>query len=135
MILITCLDEQLGMAFNRRRQSRDRALIADICAQISGAPIWMDSRSAALFNESEANICCNEAFVEKAGKGEYCFMEFASPSSVASEIEKLIIYRWNRRYQADIYFDIDLGSWQLESTSEFPGTSHEKITKEVYTRE
>ncbi len=135
MILTVCLDDCLGMAFNHRRQSRDSALIADICAEVKGAPVWMDSRSALLFKDAAADIRCDEAFAEKAGAGEYCFVEFSAPAAFESRAEKLIIYRWNRRYQSDVRFDIDLAPWRLDSAAEFPGTSHEKITKEVYTRE
>ncbi len=135
MILIVCLDDRLGMAFNCRRQSRDSALIADICADAKGAPVWMDSRSALLFKDFEADILCCDDFGAKAGTGEYCFLEFSAPCSLEGKAEKIIIYRWNRRYQADLCFDIDLDAWKLDSVSEFTGTSHDKITKEVYSRE
>ena len=32
MILAFCIDDQGGLAFNHRRQSRDRALVADLLA-------------------------------------------------------------------------------------------------------
>ena len=49
--------------------------------------------------------------------------------------EKIIIFRWNRDYPADFYFDIDLQqNWQLESSADFVGSSHDKITEETYTR-
>lgn len=32
MILAFCMDDQGGLAFNHRRQSRDRALVADLLA-------------------------------------------------------------------------------------------------------
>ena len=34
MTLIVCLDDNLGMMFNRRRQSRDRVLIAELMAHV-----------------------------------------------------------------------------------------------------
>ena len=48
-----------------------------------------------------------------------------------SETETIILYRWNRKYPADHYFSIDLTQWKLMETTEFPGNSHEKITKEI----
>lgn len=135
MILVLCVDDKLGMAFNGRRQSRDRLLIADLAAEASGMPIYMDTRSAALFEGSEANIIPTEDFKEKADDGEYCFVEFLAPAALESKAEKLLLYRWNRRYQSDIKFDIELGCWKLESSVDFPGSSHEMITKEVYIRE
>jgi len=135
MILVVCLDDALGMAFNNRRQSRDRLLTADLAAEASGAPIYMDPRSAILFEGSSANTVAGDGFSEKAGDGDYCFVEFFAPYSLEAKAEKLIIYRWNRRYQADVSFNIDLSPWTLESSSEFPGSSHENITKGVYIRE
>ena len=49
-------------------------------------------------------------------------------------IEQLIVFHWNRAYPGDFYLDIPLDQWKLVSTDEFPGSSHEKITKEVYVR-
>lgn len=44
------------------------------------------------------------------------------------------LFRWNRVYPADQYFDRSLLTcgWTLRETEEFPGFSHAKITKEVY---
>lgn len=60
MILMACVDGRNGMAFNCRRQSRDRAV------------------------------------------------------------------------RADLYWDLSLEGWTLARREEFPGFSHEIITKEVY---
>ena len=135
MILIACIDDNFGMAFNRRRLSRDSAGYADISREAGTEPIFMDSRSEALFEGSGANTAGCPDFAEKAGEGEYCFFEFISPAPYIRKTEKIILYRWNRRYPSDVKFDIDPGLWRLESTSDFPGSSHEKITKEVYIRE
>ena len=135
MILITCIEDSLGMAFNRRRVSRDAAVCEDILRESSGYAIWMDVRSKALFGDMGGNIRAGEGFAEKAAPGEYCFLEFESPAKYERGAEKLIIYRWNRRYPSDLKFDIDLGGWSLETSRDFAGSSHETITKEVYIRE
>lgn len=135
MILAVCVDNCMGLAFNRRRQSRDSAVYADLADMARGAAIWTDSRSAALFDGLGANVFAQSAFAEMAAPGEYCFMEFSSPAQYEHLAEKIILYRWNRRYPSDLKFDISLDSWSLESITDFPGSSHEKITKEVYVRE
>ena len=135
MILALCIDDCLGLGFGGRRQSRDSAVYSDLAAEAAGAPIWMAERSSPLFSDMKAHIrICGGEF-EEAGEGEYCFVEFCSPAFLESRAEKIIIYRWNRRYPSDMKLDIELGAWQLESTADFPGSSHEKITKEVYIRE
>ena len=52
------------------------------------------------------------------------------------KINTLIIYKWNRIYPADLHFDINVNdvSWELIDSEEFNGSSHEKITREIYRR-
>lgn len=135
MILALCIDDCLGLGFNGRRQSRDSAVYTDLGAEAADAPIWVAERSAPLFTDTGANIKFTGGSFDEAGTGEYCFVEFCSPALLESRTEKIIIYRWNRRYPADMKLDIELGAWRLESTADFPGSSHENITKEVYVRE
>ena len=49
-------------------------------------------------------------------------------------LEKLIVFRWNRKYPADFWLDADLRDWKLIEAEEFPGNSHEKITQETYVK-
>ncbi len=135
MILIVCTDDRMGMAFNGRRQSRDRAVYADIAQLASGAPVRMNPRSEKLFDGMGANVIASADFADAAGENEYCFVEFQPPAPLAAEAEKIVLYRWNRRYPADLYFDIPLENWRQTEAVEFAGTSHEIITREVYVRE
>ena len=65
--------------------------------------------------------------------GAYCFVEDRAIAPVQEKIEKIILFRWNRAYPADMYFDITLSDgWHVTETHEFAGSSHEKITEEVY---
>lgn len=138
MILITAVDDNMGMAFNCRRQSRDLALRREIISLSSGSAVWMNEYSLRQFGEeaAEADIRVCDDFLFKAGEGEFCFAENVSVSKAASRAEKIILFFWNRTYPADIYFDIDLSSgWVLAESGSFAGNSHEKITKEVFVRE
>ncbi|MBE7016735.1 MAG: ribonuclease Z [Ruminococcaceae bacterium] len=135
MKLVCCVDDIMGMAFFGRRQSRDALLYEDLTTEALGKTIHMQQRSASLFSATEASIYISEAPWENAADDEFCFVEFCSPSSFGDKINEIILYRWNRRYQSDVKFDIDLSNWKKLSESEFPGSSHEKITKEVYIRE
>ena len=53
MILIACVDGRNGMAFNRRRQSRDRAVRADLLAEIGERPLWVNAATARQFAPEE----------------------------------------------------------------------------------
>jgi len=130
MNLIVCIDDMGGMSFGSRRQSRDSAVYADIKAQTFGAKLYMNAYSAKQFDGAK-NIVITETPAQSAAAGEYCFIENL-PVSDSDSIETLIIYRWNRRYPADNYLNLDLKDWRLISSRDFVGSSHEKITKEVY---
>ena len=51
-----------------------------------------------------------------------------------SRLDEIVLYHWNRVYPADYYFDIDLHGWTLADQKEFKGFSHDKITREIWTR-
>ena len=61
-------------------------------------------------------------------------VEKENPGTVEEKIEKIILYRWNRVYPADVHFPIDFSGWKLVQAEEFAGSSHEKITEEIYER-
>ena len=53
MILITCVDNNMGMLFNHRRQSQDRVLKERILKSASGKIFWMNHYSENQFKEFE----------------------------------------------------------------------------------
>ena len=135
MILIACADGRMGMAFNRRRQSRDRAVCEDMLRDAAGKELWLTPSSARLFEGLEGaalQVC--EAPAARAGGGQLCFLEDPAAFPPPDAVEKIVLYRWNRTYPFDRKFPIPLPGegWRLESSKEFSGFSHEKITKEVY---
>ena len=131
MNLIVVLDDRNGMLFNHRRQSRDRVLNERI-AKICGGKLIVNTYAAALFAGINVDLTIAEDPLSAAKPGEWCFLEDRSPAPVVDKIEKLIVYRWNRVYPSDLKFDLDLSAMRLESTADFAGSSHEKITEEVY---
>ena len=132
MILAVCVDDKGGMMFNRRRQSRDKIQQTDLLEWCAGRKLWISPYSAPLFEG--APVCADEAFLEKAGSGEVCFLEDRRVEEVADRVETVILYHWNRTYPADLRVDLDLSGFYLETAVEFPGNSHEKITREIYQR-
>ncbi len=139
MILITVVDDNQGMLFHDRRQSQDRILRARILSLSAQSRLWMNAYSAKQFGEEEreaAWLRVDEAFLEKAAPGEYCFVENLPVAPYEARIEQILLFKWNRKYPADVRLDIDLaaGGWRVVSTEDFAGYSHEKITMEVYQR-
>ena len=133
MILIACVDDDNGMMFNHRRQSQDRVLRERILKMTNGCRLWMNHYSVRQF-ESAPQINVDDNFLNEAVHGDYCFVEDLDVKPYENRTEKIILYKWNRRYPSDLHFGIDLSAWDLVEMVEFPGSSHEKITEEVYVR-
>lgn len=135
MILIACVDDGMGMMFNKRRVSRDEAVIKKIIEIADNKRILMSQYSYPLFESMKAdNIVAEDLILEKASSDEYCFIENTSVADYENKIDKIILFRWNRSYPSDVKFDISLDEWKLNSSEEFAGNSHECITMEVYSK-
>lgn len=131
MKVILCVDDNLGMLFNNRRQSRDRVLTEDVLSLAANDNLYINDFSAELFAGSKAIV--DNSFMEKNPDG-YCFIENVDIVPYLSKIETLVIYRWNRTYPYDFKLNTDLAGFSLSETKEFKGSSHEKITRQIYTR-
>ena len=133
MIVILCVDDNMGMMFNKRRQSRDSEVMEDVLKYAK--TIWIHPFSEMLFgnveNKNNAEIIVDENFLKKAEKGEHCFVENQELMSYSNDIEQIIIYCWNRKYPSDFKLDLDLNNWEPKEVVEFVGHSHEKITKTI----
>ena len=62
MRVIVCLEDKGGMMFNRRRQSRDRVLNADVVKMCQGSRLLIAPYSMLLFEELDASVVCDENF-------------------------------------------------------------------------
>jgi len=135
MIIITCVDNNMGILFNNRRLSKDKAVTKYIIDLVSNYKIWINNFSKELFEEYKLdNLIIDDDFINKVGKNDYCFIENISPSEIIDKADKIIIFNWNRKYPADLYFNINLDNWILEEETDFIGNSHEKITQKIYIR-
>lgn len=135
MILLACVDDDMGMLFNKRRQSQDKVLLNHILDITANGRLWMNHYSARQFeSHPEPQINIDENFLSEAAPGEFCFSEDVDVGPYGQWVEKIILFRWNRRYPGDLHFSIDLSNWRLVESHDFAGSSHEKITQEVYVR-
>ena len=122
MKLIICLDDNNGMMFNNRRQSKDCEVRKRILSIVGTDKLWMSEYTATQFEES-VEVCSD---VQQA---DYIFAE--NPDDVVGMIfDQIIVFRWNRKYPGDKFYNLE--SRVLQETMEFSGNSHELITQEVY---
>lgn len=135
MNIIVCLDDDNGMMFNNRRQSRDRSVIEDIIKLTSRHKLYINKYSEPLFKDTSAKYTVDDTFLSNAERGDYCFIENVDASNYIYKTETITIYRWNRKYPNDFAFKFSLDKWRLDSVAEFAGNSHDKITREIYINE
>lgn len=131
MKLIFCIDDKKGLMFFGKRQSQDSVLREWIINHAIGKRLWMSQYSAQQFKDLSGFIA-DDNYENKAVSGDYCFIEDKGYS--LDGVNEIILCHWNRRYQADKIFDIDLkghGFKKVDSVN-IQGSSHEKITIETY---
>ena len=129
------LDDNEGMLLFGKRQSKDRVMIAEFVSSVGEKNICVSPFSKRLF-EAYGEVRYSDSPIHDSCDGDACFIENEPLAPHIDSIGTLIIYRWNRLYHSDVKFDINPieSGFKLESVSEFAGSSHDKITKEVYRR-
>lgn len=134
MKIIVCIDDRFGMLFFGKRQSRDSALLAEMKEYIGDARLLCHPFSEKMLKEADIKFKASEKFLDKAKRDDYCFVENMHIREYMDEVDELVIYNWNRHYPSDMQLDIIPGTFglALREKKEFVGSSHEKITKEIY---
>ena len=130
MIAIVCLDENNGMFFNERRQSKDRYVIRDIVHMVENNTLYINEYSKELFENTLANIQISEDYFNQVSDNEYCFIENQIVDILKAK--KVVVYRWDKVYPAD--YKLPLRQYNLVITFEFLGYSNDKFVKELYER-
>ena len=132
--LIACVDDAMGMMFHQRRLSQDKCVLADIGLVCDGASLWVSPYSEKLFKGYNVQLKISEEFLALCEETDFCFLEDRRIGVYEERMSKIILYYWNRKYPSDIQLNLDWDKWKLEGQTEFPGNSHEKITKQFYIR-
>lgn len=135
MVVYLVVDDNNGLMFNSRRQSQDKILRENILQDCVNKTLWMNEYTETQFIPYvDSNIIVDNDFLNKAKDDAICFVENEHLVNYKEKISKIVMYKWNRDYPADFYFDIDLSDWKMMSSTEFVGNSHDKITKEIWVK-
>ena len=131
MKIVICLDEQNGYMFGGRRQSMDSVLREKLLAKLDGRPLWMSEYTKKQFTE-DGNFIVDNDYEQNSSAEDFCFIEDKGYS--LDGCDEVWIFRWKRKYPFDKSFDENLEElgFKRESKLKFAGSSHEKITFEVY---
>ena len=141
MIVYIAVDKENGMLFNNRRQSQDRIMRENMLRDCVDSKLWIAEYSRRLFldeneNLTPSNVIVDDDFLANAGENDHCFVEKADIAPWMNKIDTIVLYKWNKSYPADTYFDTSLldNNWKKFSLNHFKGSSHDKIFKEVWKR-
>ena len=133
MKIAVCIEKSGGMLFNNRRVSKDSILQQKLLECVGEGNICLNEYSAKQFTSTK-HLQVSDNFLTVASDEDICFIENVEiPIDKASQV---YLFQWNRDYPADTYFDYnlkDLGFKKIR-TEDFAGSSHKKITLEVYER-
>lgn len=133
MKLIFCVEKDNGMMFFGKRHSQDRNLRAKLMKIVGDNKLWMSSYSAKQFTDYQT-IIVDDDYMSKAGTDDYCFVENKEYTVVG--VTEIILCNWNRKYPSDKFFSTDLkdSNFKRVSTEDIVGSSHKKITIEIWRR-
>lgn len=135
MTLIFCTDDRGGLAFNGRRQSRDRIQRERMLAHAGKGDLYMTESSAALFESLPAcvRVCARPA--DEAGEDDACFVECGEVRGPLRRAHTAVIFRWGRIYPSDLRVEEgDLSDFCCVRSTEFAGSSHESMLEEIWVR-
>ncbi len=135
MTVVVCIDTRRGMMFSGRRQSTDSVLRRRVIELAKGRDLVMDGYSESQFRCDGADIVVmNDPFLYE--KDCVIFAEDTDTAPYADRIDRLVIYRWNRIYPRDAVLTLDPfgAGMRLESILDFEGSSHSRITEEIWVK-
>ena len=123
MKLIFCIENKGGYLFFGKRQSKDSALIKWLCDYVGDNRIYASDYSKPLFDGFD---------VLTDNKDGYCFVE--NENYPKDNVTELVLCHWNRSYPADKFLELNPKALGLKlcEKHDIVGTSHDKITIEIY---
>ena len=136
MTLVLCTDTRGGMLFAGRRQSRDRAMLADLATLVGSGRLLCRPFSEKLLTGAGLLPTVCEDCPEVALSGDTVFLESPPVTPYLPRVSRLVIYSWGEAYPYDTALDIDPKSsgLTLKEVTELAGYSHKTIKREVFVK-
>ncbi len=124
-----------GVSLFGRPVSRDIFVFEDLAALAGERELIARPGAAALFSGVRARLTLLPDPEKAEIPDAFVLFDAAVPADLG-RFDRVTLYRWNRDYPADVFFDekaLTAGFTKTE-TSEFPGNSHPRVTREIYER-
>lgn len=126
-----CIDDMGGILFGGRRVSADSAVFDDL-KTLYTKKLYVTPFSVGLMQRYGIKYVSADNIFDAAADDDMIFAENISLAPHLKDLSEIIVYRWNRRYPSDFKTDIDFSALILTDSRDFKGTSHDKITREIY---
>ncbi|MDO4500511.1 MAG: hypothetical protein Q4B60_04480 [Erysipelotrichaceae bacterium] len=133
MKLIICLDDNNGMSFNKRRQTRDIKMREHLYKKLNGNRLLISPYSEKLYSGYE-NVLVSDNYLEIAQENDYILSEIDDITDILDKCEGLIVYYWHRSYPSDFKVSIP-NSFKIINSEDFSGKSHNQISYVEYKNE
>ncbi len=133
MTVAVCIENRGGLLFLNRRVSRDRAILADLAA-FPKERLLAHPFSLSYLEGAGLTVLAMPDFLDKAQKGDLCFLENQPLAPHLERVKRLLVYRFGEAYPFDFSFDLfpRLSALSLTERTEFAGFAHKTITREIY---
>ena len=133
MKIAVCIEKSGGMLFNSRRVSKDSGVQQKLLEFVGNGNICLNEYSSKQFTTTD-HLKVSEDFLSVATDEDICFIE--NVAIPMDKVTQIYLFQWNRDYPADTYFDYNLKELGFKKvrSEDFAGSSHKKITLEVYQR-
>lgn len=133
MKIAICVDKSGGILFGGKRLSQDSILRNKLIELAGEGKLLMNEYSAKQFDSNE-KLQVSEDFLLSAGENDICFIE--NTDVPINDVSVIYLFNWNRDYPADAYFEFEpkKSNFKRIKKEDFVGSSHKKITLEVYRR-
>ncbi len=129
MVVFYCVDDDGGLLFNKRRQSMDSVLRKRLLDLVGEDKLTCDVYTAKQFEEKDKLQIVGD---ENYAGASFIFAEKQEPNKLLPLADKLILFKWNRKYPSDVKLGEIPSDFHLKSAEDFVGSSHDKITQEIY---
>lgn len=134
MKAIVCVDNSLGIMFNKRRMSQDVNQRNDLFQLLNDEPLYMSAYSGSLYDVPHRNNIRISNAYHRECEDHYCLFEDDKINDYIQDIQELILYCWNRDYPSDKKLSLNFSKFNIKHEYEFTGSSHNTITRIIYER-
>lgn len=133
-----CIASNNGISLNGKNVSKDAIVVEKILQIVKNHPlVFLRDIPCRKKTKNISLIQELAALKEKhAGEITYCYINGVDIKPIIGQIDTIYLIHWNEEYPADVFFHKEwLDNYHLESTDNFKGESHERITIEKWARQ